>query len=491
MRFPRELLAGILVLSCLPTVLAEAPPLPPGLATPEAAEPALPPGLGDAPAEPALPPGLGGVPTEPALPPGLEATPAQTPAESAPLKPGIEEAEGARRFPLELHGFWDARAGIRTQDDPAQSKSSSLVESRLQLSTQKEWDRAVFEFTGDLVVDGLMSEVYGDLRQARLTWSVTDSIDLRVGRQVLTWGTGDLLFINDLFPKDWNAFFIGRDVEYLKAPSDALKLGWYNDALNVEFVYTPRFAPDRFITGDRISFWNPLFDRHDGYSRDVNFNAPSAWFEDDEFALRLYRRAGNFEVAAYGYWGYWKSPGGQRLVPFLQAAFPKLAAYGASLRGPIGKGIFNIEAGYYDSRQDAGGGDPFINNSEFRLLLGYEREIGKDFTASVQYYLEHMMDYAAYRNARIPLIEARDQDRHLFTVRLTKLLMNQNLVLSWFGYYSPSDGDAYLRPNAQYKINDHWTVEGGANIFLGESDASFFGQFEYNSNVYAAVRFSF
>jgi len=363
MRFPRELLAGILVLSCLPTVLAEAPPLPPGLATPEAAEPALPPGLGDAPAEPALPPGLGGVPTEPALPPGLEATPAQTPAESARLKPGIEEAECASLFPLELHGFWDARAGIRTQDDPAQSKSSSLVESRLQLSTQKEWDRAIFEFTGDLVVDGLMSEVYGDLRQARLTWSVTDSIDLRVGRQVLTWGTGDLLFINDLFPKDWNAFFIGRDVEYLKAPSEALKLGWYNDALNVEFVYTPRFAPDRFITGDRISFWNPLFDRHDGYSRDVNFNAPSAWFEDDEFALRLYRRAGNFEVAAYGYWGYWKSPGGQRLIPFLQAEFPKLAAYGASLRGPIGKGIFNIEAGYYDSRQDAGGGDPFINNS--------------------------------------------------------------------------------------------------------------------------------
>ncbi|HNT88458.1 MAG TPA: hypothetical protein PKL84_11395 [Candidatus Hydrogenedentes bacterium] len=419
------------------------------------------------------------------MPPGLETAPA-TP-EPAP----DAETQGKRRFPLELHGFWDTRGGLRPRDDPAQSRSSPMAESRLQLKTQKEWDRAIFEFTGDFIVDGVMEEIDGDLRQARLTWTVSDSIDLRIGRQVLTWGTGDLLFINDLFPKDWNAFFIGRDVEYLKAPSDAVKVGWYHPAVNVEFVYTPQFAHDRFITGDRISFWNPLFDRHDGASREVDYNAPSTWFQDDEFALRLYRRVGKFEVAAYGYSGYWKSPGGQRLVPFMQASFPKLRVYGASARGPVGKGIVNVEAGYYDSRQDESGDNPFINNSEFRFLVGYEREIGKDFTAAFQYYLERMMDYGAYMNARIPLIEARDRDRHLFTVRLTKLLMNQNLTLSWFGYYSPTDGDAYFRPNAQYKINDHWMVEGGANVFLGESDASFFGQFKYNTNVYAAARFSF
>ena len=35
------------------------------------------------------------------------------------------------------------------------------------------------------------------------------------------------------------------------------------------------------------------------------------------------------------------------------------------------------------------------------------------------------------------------------------------------------------------------SVEGGANVFLGESDTSFFGQFKHNSNVYAALRMSF
>ena len=329
------------------------------------------------------------------------------------------------------------------------------------------------------------------MRQFRLTWKPLPSIDIRLGRQVLTWGTGDMLFINDLFPKDWNSFFIGRDVEYLKAPGDAIRIGWYPSGINIEFVYTPQFDPDRFITGERVSFWNPILGRHAGKHDQVRYNAPSTWFEDDEFALRLYRSFGTYETAVYAYSGYWKSPGGQRLMPLFQASFPKLNVYGASIRGPIGRGIGNIEIGYYDSRQDRSGENPFINNSEFRLLLGYEQELAEEFTGAFQYYWEHLMDYRAYRNTRIFLVPPRDEDRHLFTVRLTKLLLNQTLTMSLFAYYSPTDNDAYLRPNARYKVNDNWIVECGGNVFLGESDTTFFGQFENNSNVYASVRYSF
>ena len=48
-----------------------------------------------------------------------------------------------------------------------------------------------------------------------------------------------------------------------------------------------------------------------------------------------------------------------------------------------------------------------------------------------------------------------------------------------------------LRPHAKYKVNDHWTVEAGGNLFLGESNSTFFGQFEDNTNVYAGARWSF
>ena len=468
--------ALVAVLVAMTGAWAEEPALPAGLGE---EEPALPAGLGGD--EPSLPAGLGS--EEPALPAGLgDETTTESAAEDS-TRPGLRDR-------LALHGFWETRVGIRTQPDPAQSKDTPLAESRLQLETLRNWGPVELGAKADVYLDGVLEQAAFDLRQLQLTWSPLDNVDLRVGRQTLTWGTGDLIFINDLFPKDWQSFLSGRDEEYLKAPSDAIRVGLFTDWVNVNFVYTPQFDPDRFITGERISYFNPIKGRTSGSDEQADCNAPSTWFQDDEFALRLYRNVGAYELAIYAYSGYWKSPGGQRFPP-MQVTFPKLNVYGASLRGTVGKGIGNIEVGYYDSRQDRGGYNVFVNNSEFRLLVGYEQELAKELTGGFQYYLEHMMDYDDYRDSLLFFMDPRDEDRHLFTARLTKLLMNQDLTVSLFAFYSPSDGDMYLRPKATYKVNDTWTMEGGANVFWGIARHSFFGQFEDNTNVYASVRASF
>lgn len=460
---------------------AQAPALPPGLAREPAAAPALPPGLASQPAgTPAMPPGLDSGSAPPPLPEGLSGD-----------APADGEETGMEKEPfLTLHGFWDTRAGMRYREDPAQSKDLTLGESRLQLQSEKHWGAVSLDATADTYFDAVDEEGHFDLRQLRLTWTPLDSVDVKIGRQVLTWGTGDMLFINDLFPKDWNSFFIGRDVEYLKAPSDALRLGYYSDAVNLELVYTPQFDPDRYITGDRISFYNPMYGRTVGRGREMGMRVPDDWFDNDEWALRIYRNFGSAQVALYGYSGYWKSPGGQQLLP-PRGLFPALNVYGASVRGTLGKGVASAEIGWYDSRRDRSGKDPFVNNSELRLLLGYEREVARELTAGVQYYLEHMLDHAAYARSLWFFIPGRDENRHVLTLRLTKLLMNQNLTLSFFGYYSPSDNDGYLRPQVSYKLSDDWSVDAGGNVFLGAWDTTFFGQFEDNSNVYAGMRWSF
>jgi hypothetical protein len=84
-----------------------------------------------------------------------------------------------------------------------------------------------------------------------------------------------------------------------------------------------------------------------------------------------------------------------------------------------------------------------------------------------------------------------DRVRQVVTFRVTKLLMNQNLKLSLFAYFSPTDADAYLRPSVSYKIDDHWTTEVGGNVFVGRRDYTFFGQFKNDTNIYASLRYSF
>ena len=165
----------------------------------------------------------------------------------------------------QLNGYIDGRYGTRLQDDPYQQQTS-LAETRLQLGLNRMGDATTLQIRADFYYDNVIDQGridledgtgWIDLREANLLFSPHDIVDVKIGRQILTWGTGDLLFINDMFPKDWQSFFIGRDVEYLKAPSDAIMISMFPELVNIDFVYVPKFDPDRYIRGERISYWNP------------------------------------------------------------------------------------------------------------------------------------------------------------------------------------------------------------------------------------------
>ncbi len=412
--------------------------------------------------------------------------------EPRPAGPSLKEL--IEKLPFGLHGFVETRAGARVQRNRYISETASMGEARLQLEASKTFEvgdyRPEMRVKADFYYDAVEKRARADLREANVAFSPFEFLDLKLGRQTLTWGTGDLLFINDLFPKDWESFLIGRDDEYLKAPSDAAKLSFFTDAVNVDLVYTPRFRSDKYVDGNRLSYWSDALGSLAGERAVVRDDEPHRRFRDDELAVRLYRNLAGYELALYGYHGFWRTPGGMNPATG-KATFPKLSVYGASLRAPVGRGIGNIEIGYYDSRDDRRGSHPLVRNSEARFLAGYEQEIARELTACVQYYLEWMMDYGAYRRTLPPGIHARDQVRQVATLRLTKLLMNQNLRLSLFLFYCPTDGDAYLRPKVHYKVDDRWSLEAGANLFFGARDHTFFGQFEENSNVYAGIRYGF
>jgi hypothetical protein len=84
-----------------------------------------------------------------------------------------------------------------------------------------------------------------------------------------------------------------------------------------------------------------------------------------------------------------------------------------------------------------------------------------------------------------------DEVRTLITSRWTKMLNMQTITLSAFGFYSPSDKDAYIRLSAAYKYTDELSLMVGANIFEGDSPHTMFGQFDHNDNVYVKINYGF
>jgi hypothetical protein len=392
-------------------------------------------------------------------------------------------------YGVELAGFAETRAGLRLTSTELE-KDTSLAEARLQLELTHDFDTFIIKFKGDLLGDAVLNKLDTDLRDLSILFSPTENIDVKLGRMVSTWGTGDLLFINDVFPKDWQSFFIGRDDEYLKQASNIIKTSIFAGDYALDIVYTPLFQGSESVTGERLSYYHPMVGRLVGRDMIINETSRDSYFTDAEIAGRLSRQFGGVEVSLYGYSGFWQEMEGFDPVTF-RGTYPRLNVWGASARAPMLGGIGNIESGYYDSVQDEDGKNPFVRPSEYRFLVGFERELGHELTGGVQYYLEKIDNYTNYKNSLPSGMHSRDEYRNMFTMRLTQLLMDQNLTLSLFVYYSPTENDGYARPQIRYKLTDNWQVNGGANLFWGEDDYTFWGRFTENNNGYIGLRYSF
>jgi hypothetical protein len=398
---------------------------------------------------------------------------------------------------FELHGFIDAGGGVRLQDvgsPPAswgspgvlppvwsEGRDYTLREGRLQLKSDFYGGGAEAHFVTDILADQVAGG--GTSIILREGWTkfnaFGDHLEARVGRQPTTWGTGDLLFINDLFPKDYVSFFIGREDQYLKSPSDAVRLGWFGLPLAVDLVYTPVFAPNILPSGERLAFWTPAY---------APAQDPQQEIQNGETALRLSRAIGSATLSLYGYWGFWKNPLGFSPPDTSGSAphyhHPQLNVYGASARGSLMSGVAWVEGGWYDSQDDRDGTDPYVPNSEARAMAGYERQWWSDFTGGLQVYWEGI------RNNQ-PGEYVKDQNYTLATLRLMQMLRYQTVKLSAFAFYSPSDEDAYVRLAVGYDYTDELNLTVGANLFQGSDERTLFGMNEDNSNAFLRVRYSF
>jgi len=103
------------------------------------------------------------------------------------------------------------------------------------------------------------------------------------------------------------------------------------------------------LDGSRLSFFSLPLDDFIGQDNRLRVDQPDDWFSDDETASRIYRMLGRYELATYGYWGYWKRPLGHEPATD-RYTFPVLSVYGASVRGPMAHGIGNIEIGYLSAK---------------------------------------------------------------------------------------------------------------------------------------------
>ncbi|MCP5048167.1 MAG: hypothetical protein GY940_13430 [bacterium] len=418
-----------------------------------------------------------------------------------------EEGEETGLFKgIEFNGFGEFEQGINItgkgplrEGDEADRVHWMLANRRFRIKTSKTGDKGGVYVKIDFIRDEVIDKTYIDIRELRLQYKLFSWMDVSVGRQVATWGVADMLFINDLFPKNWVANFQGRDNESLKDSSTSLRLTSYFSDWTFDVVYHPKFSPDTTPTGCYFSVYDPNSGMLIGNPGSCGVDNPSEKisnnFKHGELAMSLKRRFGSQEVSLYGYIGSYKNPRSVEVDSegFFTPYYPDLTVIGASSEGQIGPGIFTAELGYYYSREDRDGNDPLIENSMFKYLLGYRVDVSANLGFGVQWYRERMMDYDAYEESVGFGMFRKKEAHNTFTFRLTYKAQQETLWLNLFSYMRPEDKDSFTRLDITKRLDDHFAITAGINIFTGKENYENreFGMLRHDSNVYIRFKYNF
>lgn len=394
---------------------------------------------------------------------------------------------------VEVHGFVVTGATGRlhdTGDDGATGGDFLLREDRFRLDLEG-WSEdidAEIKVKAEVVRDSLAGRFDVDLREAYIDTSKGD-LDVRLGRQVITWGVGDLLFVSDVWPKDWVSFFAGRPMDYFKVGVESLRVRLWSDAVNVEVVAATPFEPDTLPDSGHFAVANPFAE-----VESVRVEAPRNGYGDIELGAKVSRKALGVDVGGHAYRGFWGTPSARTDAASPPTSvtmfYPALSVYTLTAQTNAMGGVVSAEAGLYDSRDDRDGADPTTPNSQLRGLVGYDHPLWSEARVGAQYYVEVMGDRAAYEAALPQGVPVESELRDIVTLRLEQTLRRQTLRLSLFGFYSPADSDYLVQPYVEYKMSDELAVSVGANVFGGDPH-TMLGRFDRSDNVYANARFDF
>jgi hypothetical protein len=376
-----------------------------------------------------------------------------------------------------------------------------MANRRLRLQTMKTNAHGGLYAKIDIVRDDISSDTYLDIRELRLQYTPADWLDISVGKQVSTWGVADMLFINDLFPKNWNANFLGRDMEYLKDSSNSIRFTSYIKKVTWDIVYTPRFAPDTTPTGCYLNVYDPnsnqIISNNQGcHYENMAGGRSSRDVHDSELAMNLNRYIGGHQVAFYYYRGFFKNPKsmqgeGTPENPF-RPFYSRLNVYGGSTEGQLGAGILTTEFGYYDSLDDEEGWNPMVENSKMKYLIGYKMDLNANWMVGLQWYRESFKDYEHYEESVGFNPFRKAENSNTFTMRVMFKAQQETLFVNLFCYVRPEDKDSFIKLDMSKRLDDNFVIFAGVNVFDGKEgyEAREFGMLRYDDNFFIRLRYN-
>ena len=396
---------------------------------------------------------------------------------------GESPAEAVEKPPFfEVHGFIQNNSSQRVVTSSRFPSELLKLENRAQLELIHRGPKWRFHSKTDAVWDPDNRFSRLDVREAYLT-KPGAKLDLTIGKEIITWGVGDLLFLTDVFPKDWVAFITGVPIEYLKKGSVGIKADYYTGGTILEAIWIPVFDPDTLPSGKKLAFFSPFPE-----GTTVQQVKPASTLSNSELGLRASRMIRDYDMSFYLYSGWDRRPSPDFTASVLE--YHRLGMAGLSFQGPYRDYLLSGELAYYRT-EDTSGTNPAIPNPSVKWLLSLERTLKGNRVVSFQFFQELMLHHGAYLASLPPEFPQQPELETVLTARYRDTLHRETVKRTLFVLYNPTDRDYFVNAEWRQAVSDTLWYAVGLNLFGGENEWTQYGQFEKDSSLYFTVRRSF
>ena len=381
---------------------------------------------------------------------------------------------------LQLNGFVDSYHALQAEY-PHKIMSSR---TRLRLEMRANYGEASLFSSVNLAYNSLIKDQSGAfLREAYFDYA-GKYLEVKAGRQIITWGVADGLRLTDLIsPMDYTEF-MANDYDDIRVPVNAINLKYPGESFSAELVFVP--VPEYFVmpSGEDNPWTMPV---PAGVSMDLS-GTPEKRLKNSEVGGRLRFFLENLDFSLTALRTFNKSPitvaGFDPVAKsaVIKGVYEPMNVVGGDVSIPAGELVIRGEvAAYFGEPIALKNSMDYWHRSSFNALIGIDWYAGDNWTIMAQYMHKAIMDYQS--------VLGTEQNTSMITARISKELLNNTLKLSVYGMFDVDNVGFYVRPAADYLLNDQITISLGADLLGGRRGT--FKTYRKNTQMWVKGKFYF
>lgn len=371
---------------------------------------------------------------------------------------------------VDIGGFADVYTAAKTKNGKYNANYSRL---RLEFSSELN---GVY-FFGSLNAEKKQNEESKlNLHEAYVEY-IGEKYDIRLGKQIVTWGKADGVRITDVLnPADYSMFITG-EFDDLRIPINMVKFRYLPGFADFEIIAIPGFEPR--TAPKKGSAW--FVERQSKYkAASETDNLPKKSLKNAEIAAKVSFFMSGFDFAISSMYLTDDEPVYKLYNNMLYQKFNRSVFVGFEASKVLGEFVARAEvAGYKDKALQAE--YDYVKKNYVKAMLGCDWYVNSDFTLSAQFANNSILDYEDEINA--------DEHNTISTLNVSYKMLNQTVELSNMTYYSFNDEDVYNKAEADYAFTDDLHILVGYDYFDGKKGV--YGVYKNNSQLWLKAKFNF